>query len=117
LLQDCFYNLIDNAFDAIRDAVVKKVKPETHAGEVIVTLQQKNQMFTIQVSDNGIGLTKENQRKLFTPYFTTKASSGKGSGLGLYVIRDFIEMHKGTVGCDSEYGKGTTFIVKIPIKE
>ena len=116
LLQDCFYNLIDNAFDAIRDAISKKVKPETHAGEIIVTLQQKDQIFTIQVSDNGIGLTKENQRKLFTPYFTTKATSGKGSGLGLYVIRDFIEMHKGTVGCDSEYGKGTTFTVKIPIK-
>ena len=116
LLQDCFYNLIDNAFDAIRDAISKKVKSEAHAGEIIVTLQQKDQIFTIQVSDNGIGLTKENHRKLFTPYFTTKATSGKGSGLGLYVIRDFIEMHKGTVGCDSEYGKGTTFTVKIPIK-
>ena len=116
LLQDCFYNLIDNAFDAIRDGIDKKVKPETHAGEVIITLQQKNQMLTVQVKDNGIGLIKENQRKLFTPYFTTKASSGKGSGLGLYVIRDFIEMHKGTITCDSEYGKGTTFTIKIPIK-
>jgi len=115
LLQDCFYNLIDNAFDAMHDAA--RERPGIYQGELGVVLGQENNSVVIQVKDNGIGLTKENHRKLFTPYFTTKATSNKGSGLGLYIIRDFVEMHNGTIRCDSEYGKGTTFTVKIPIKK
>ncbi|MBU1148409.1 MAG: HAMP domain-containing histidine kinase, partial [Candidatus Omnitrophica bacterium] len=116
LLQDCFYNLIDNAFDAIGDALKEKSGIMTQ-GEVIVDLKREDNALTIQVKDNGIGITKENQRKLFTPYFTTKATSNKGSGLGLYVIRDFVEMHGGLIRCESEYGKSTTFIVRLPIEK
>jgi len=116
LLQDCFYNLIDNAFDAISDALREKSGVMTQ-GEVIVSLKAEKNTLAIEVKDNGIGLTKENQKKLFTPYFTTKASSSKGSGLGLYVIMDFVEMHGGSIRCESEYGKGTTFIVRLPIEK
>jgi signal transduction histidine kinase len=86
-------------------------------GEIEVTLRQEDHIITAQVRDNGIGLTKENHRKLFTPYFTTKATSNKGSGLGLCIIRDFVEIHKGSITCDSEYGKGATFNIKLPIKK
>jgi len=118
LLQDAFYNLIDNAYDAIQDRVRLMSQDNLlFQGEIEVTLAQEDYVVKAQVRDNGIGLTKENQRKLFTPYFTTKATSNKGSGLGLCVIRDFIEMHKGTIACDSEYGKGTTFTIKLPVKK
>jgi len=116
LLQDCFYNLIDNAFDAIDDALKEKSGVMTQ-GEVIINLKRENKELVIEVKDNGMGIAKENQKKLFTPYFTTKATSNKGSGLGLYVIMDFIEMHGGSIRCESEYGKGTTFIVRLPIEK
>jgi len=118
LLQDAFYNLIDNAYDAIQDKarIVSQTNP-LFQGEIEVTLAREDHMIVAQVRDNGIGLTKENQRKLFTPYFTTKATSNKGTGLGLCVIRDFIEMHKGTIACDSEYEKGATFTIKLPVNK
>ena len=113
LLQDCFYNLIDNAFDAIRERMGDNITD----GKIEVVLTKEGQDVIVQVKDNGIGLTKENQRKLFAPYFTTKASSNKGSGLGLYVIQDFIEMHQGTIRCDSEYQEGTSFTIRLPIRK
>jgi len=118
LLQDAFYNLIDNAYDAIQDKarIVSQTNP-LFQGEIEVTLAWEDHTIVAQVRDNGIGLTKENQRKLFTPYFTTKATSNKGTGLGLCVIRDFIEMHKGTIACDSEYEKGATFTIKLPVNK
>lgn len=121
LLQDCFYNKLDNAFDAIQtryrliqEGELPKID---YQGKIEVILSREGEFIIIQFKDNGIGLTKENQRKLFTPYFTTKATSGKGTGLGLYVIRDFIELHGGTITCDSEYGFGTTFTIRLPIKK
>lgn len=118
LLQDVFYNLIDNAYDAIQDKahLMNQANP-LFQGEIEVTLWQEDHIIVSKVRDNGIGFTKENHRKLFTPYFTTKATSNKGSGLGLCVIRDFIELHKGSITCDSEYGKGTTFTIRLPIKK
>ncbi|MFA4992138.1 MAG: ATP-binding protein [Candidatus Omnitrophota bacterium] len=122
LLQDVFYNLIDNSYDAIQDKarLINEGNGQTNVsfqGEVEVVVSQEDQAIVVRVSDNGTGLTKENHRKLFTPYFTTKATSNKGSGLGLCVIRDFIEVHKGTITCESEYGKGTAFIIRLPIRK
>jgi len=118
LLQDAFYNLIDNAYDAIQDkARIVSQSSMSFQGEIEIILSQEDHTVVAKVRDNGIGLTKENQRKLFTPYFTTKATSNKGTGLGLCVIRDFIEMHKGTIICDSEYEKGATFTIKLPINK
>lgn len=119
LLQDVFYNLMDNAYDAIQDKaklLMNRGDP-LYQGEIKVTLDQKDGIIEVKVKDNGIGLTKENCRKLFTPYFTTKATSNKGTGLGLCVIRDFVEVHKGAITCDSEYEKGALFTIKLPIKK
>ncbi|MBU0759688.1 MAG: GHKL domain-containing protein, partial [Candidatus Omnitrophica bacterium] len=124
LLQDSFYNLLDNACDAIQEKTRLILSHDIYTkdslnyrGAIKVTLEQQNGSFVIMVKDNGIGLKKESQNKIFTPYFTTKASSGKGTGLGLYVIRDFIEMHKGTITYESEYKVGTMFTIKIPIQD
>ncbi|MEK6728322.1 MAG: HAMP domain-containing sensor histidine kinase, partial [Candidatus Omnitrophota bacterium] len=53
--------------------------------------------------------------KIFVPFYTTKASSGKGTGLGLYVIKRIIEFHKGRISVASKYGQGTTFKLELPL--
>ena len=63
-----------------------------------------------------MGITDEDQRKIFTPFFTTKLSSKKGTGLGLYVIQKLIEgNHNGRVKYHSEYKKGTRVVVRLPV--
>jgi signal transduction histidine kinase len=64
------------------------------------------------VSDNGIGIEAANFGRIFEPKFTTKTS---GMGLGLGIIKNIIENYKGTITFESEYGKGTTFLVSLPI--
>ncbi|HRZ40772.1 MAG TPA: ATP-binding protein, partial [Candidatus Omnitrophota bacterium] len=72
----------------------------------------------IVLEDNGIGIRAEDQEKIFTPFFTTKLSSKKGTGLGLYVIQKLIEEnHKGKVFYKSEYGKGTRVYITLPTVE
>jgi len=124
LLQDCFYNLIDNAFDAIQDRIrliskeeLSLINTPDYKGHIEVTIKNENGSLEINIKDNGIGIKKEGLKKLFAPYFTTKATSDKGTGLGLYIIRDFVEMHKGTITCDSEYGVGAAFTIKLPINK
>jgi signal transduction histidine kinase len=67
----------------------------------------------VRVQDNGKGIPKHVQSKIFDPFFTTKPV-GKGTGLGLSISFDIIQKHKGSISFETEEGKGTTFIVKIP---
>ena len=73
------------------------------------------QCWNIEVSDNGIGMTDEEFDHLFLPFFTTKATAEKGTGIGLAVIKLMVENHKGTIRAESEYGKGTTFHITLPV--
>ena len=81
---------------------------------ITVKAQQKNKQITLQVIDEGSGLTKEAQQKLFEPFYTTK-SVGKGSGLGLSVVHGIIASHKGSITAKNNTNKGTTFTVVIPV--
>ncbi|MBI3320426.1 MAG: hypothetical protein HYZ89_07580, partial [Candidatus Omnitrophica bacterium] len=74
-------------------------------------------MIEIQIVDNGIGMTREDLGKLFIPFYTTKATAEKGAGLGLYVIRQIIEAHHGSIRVDSAPGKGTTVILALPVAQ
>jgi two-component system nitrogen regulation sensor histidine kinase NtrY len=65
----------------------------------------------IQVSDNGIGISKENQHKIFVPNFTTKTT---GTGLGLAMVKTIVEQNNGRVFFRSKEGKGTSFYVVLP---
>ena len=69
----------------------------------------------IELSDTGNGIAKENQGKVFTPFFTTK-NIGKGTGLGLAISYGIIKMHKGHISFTTEIGKGTNFKVMLCLK-
>ena len=70
----------------------------------------------VEVEDTGIGISKENQRNIFTPFFTTKGPKG-GAGLGLSVTKNIIDMHRGMIEVQSEENKGTKFIITLKVKE
>jgi len=81
-------------------------------GTLTLEAKTSNGNFLIAVTDTGTGITAENQRRIFEPYFTTKA---KGTGLGLAVSRRIIEAHGGTITVFSEPGQGCRFTISVPI--
>ncbi|MEM3786141.1 MAG: ATP-binding protein, partial [Nitrososphaeria archaeon] len=97
-----FTNIIINAFQAM---------PE--GGTLTIYAEKEDNMTKIFFKDTGAGIPKENLEKIFQPLFTTKA---KGTGLGLAVCKRIVEAHNGTIDVESELGKGSTFIIKLPIK-
>lgn len=103
-LKQVFINIIKNACDAMIESEIKMLT---------VNLQCNDREVIIEFSDTGCGIPKENQNKVFTPFFTTK-SIGKGTGLGLAISYGIIKMHKGNISFISEDGKGTTFKVTLP---
>jgi signal transduction histidine kinase len=114
-LQEVFFNLIDNAYDAIIQRRTE-FKESNYRGNVTVQAVARDSNIEIRFIDNGIGVKDSDKDRLFTPFFTTKTSSKKGTGLGLYVIRKIIvDNHKGRISCESEYRTGTMFIIELPI--
>lgn len=102
-LQQVFLNLISNAIDAIGKDGSVRVKTVRSDSEIHAS-----------ITDNGPGIPEDQRRKVFDPFFTTK-EAGKGTGLGLWVSYSIIEKMGGAITLDSQVGKGSTFIVKIPI--
>jgi len=78
----------------------------------LVSIKEVDENVIIAVKDNGTGIEAENIEHVFEPKFTTKTS---GMGLGLGIIKNIIENYKGTITFETELGKGTTFIVTLPI--
>jgi len=69
----------------------------------------------VQVIDTGLGIPKDKQTKLFTRYYQVGRSQDKqGTGLGLYICHQLIELQKGSIGIDSEPGRGSNFHFRIP---
>ena len=107
----CLLDLISNAIDActlegiIEGKGVVKVETDSPPGWGV----------RFQVSDNGTGMDKKTQDKLFTDFFTTKGY--KGTGLGLPVTHKIIEEHEGVLTFESEAGRGTTFALMLPKRE
>ena len=84
---------------------------------IIIETKVANGMYHISVKDNGIGISKENQRKIFDKFYrvpTGNVHNVKGFGLGLSYVKAMVEVHEGNVRLRSELGKGTTFEIFIP---
>ena len=115
-LEEVFFNLIDNSYDAIKERQ-EVLNEQDYHGKIAITSQQpKNGFLVIILADNGIGIKEQNKHKIFMPFFTTKASSHQGTGLGLFVIHRIIkQMHQGNIRFKSDYGEGARFILELPI--
>ena len=100
-------NLVQNGVDAVRGE-----------GEVVVSadpVPAEAETVEIRVRDTGCGIPHEHVSEIFTPFFTTK-QLGKGTGMGLSIVYGVVKMHSGDISVESEEGKGTTFIVRLPVK-
>ena len=107
-LNQVFTNIIVNALDAMFDADCDRKKLK-----IITRMAQKNQVQII-ICDSGPGIPREIRRKIFDPFFTTKPV-GKGTGLGLGICFRIIQHHQGKIRVRSKIGKGTEFIITLPI--
>ena len=103
----CLLNLVSNAIDAcIFDP------EEGKAFSVIIKTREEDDYILFEVVDNGLGMTKEVQTKVFDRFFSTKG--GRGTGLGLLVTRKIIDEQGGSIAFETEPGKGTTFTMRFP---
>lgn len=103
-MEQVFTNLVLNSIHAVDLNGIIKFRTEA-----------EDQCCLIEISDNGAGIKPEVLPRIFDPFFTTK-DVGKGVGLGLSVSRSIIERHNGSIEVLSEVGKGTSFIIKMPLK-
>ena len=102
-LHQMFVNLMNNAAEAMPAG--GKLTLRTYSGPA-------RGFVTVEVRDTGSGISEENMKKLFTPFFTTKPI-GKGTGLGLAIIYGIVKMHRGQINVQSEVGKGTMFTITL----
>ena len=112
-LQQILTNLLDNAFKFTPENGKVKVK-------IIKVISRNNLFLKIEASDTGIGIEKENQEKIFERYFqedNSKISIYRGTGIGLALIKELIHLMGGSIQVESEKGKGSTFIILLPITQ
>jgi len=99
LMSQAFVNLIKNSLEA------------TDRGEIVIEARYHRDKMFITVKDSGKGISEEDQKHLFNPFFSKKRD---GMGIGLYLTKKIIEAHEGTIDFQSALGRGTTFFIKIP---
>ncbi len=105
-------NLVVNAAHAIAEATNGG---EQGKGLIGVATRHDNNWIEIRISDTGTGIPEKNRAKIFTPFFTTKGV-GKGTGQGLAISHSVVVgKHGGKLGFETEVGKGTTFIIRLPL--
>jgi signal transduction histidine kinase len=125
-LNQVFMNLLTNAIDALDEQNQRRIS----SGDASLTTQEiqanpsfirvrtevrDNNQIAISIADNGPGMTEQVKARLFDPFFTTKPV-GAGTGLGLSISYQIVvEKHGGQLLCFSELGKGTEFVIQIPL--
>lgn len=102
-LNGIFSNLIKNAIQAI---------PSGTKGIITITISASFDKLLIVIKDNGVGIPEEIKPRMFTPNFTTKSS---GMGLGLSIVKRYVETAGGKIWFESERGKGTSFFIELPL--
>ncbi|CAL1518882.1 PAS domain-containing sensor histidine kinase [Chitinophaga sp. MM2321] len=107
LLKHIVMNLLGNA-----------IKFSTPGSHIQIQTSKTGHEFTLQVKDNGIGMSEEDQQHLFERFYRgSNVSNIQGTGLGLHIVHRYSEMMNGNILCDSELNKGTTFTITFPIEE
>jgi two-component system, OmpR family, phosphate regulon sensor histidine kinase PhoR len=109
LILQAILNLLDNA--------IKYSKPPAH---VQIGIEKKPSEFHVRITDRGIGIPQEDLDRIFERFYAVDKSHSRslgGSGLGLSIVERIIEKHQGKIEVESELGKGTTFLITLPIYE
>ena len=120
-LNQVLMNIVANGIDAVEEAQAKGKFSQSNEEQIptikIQTEVREKTFVTISISDNGMGMKKEVQSKIFNPFFTTKPV-GKGTGIGLAISYQIVvEKHGGRIFCNSKLGEGTEFVIEIPIQK
>jgi len=103
-LNQVFMNILSNAIDAIDDK-----------GTITISTSKTDRSVEISILDTGRGIPENLKEKIFEPFYTTK-EVGKGTGLGLSISHGIIQKHRGSINFKSEVGKGSEFIISLPLK-
>lgn len=107
-LQQVFANILDNATDALENiAEGRRIEVYIENGS-----QAARRSATVRIRDNGCGIPADKVDRIFNPFFTTKE---KGTGLGMAISKKIVEAHEGTINVISEPGRGTEFVVTLPL--
>ncbi len=114
-LQQVFLNLLLNSLDAIEQAKREGFLQGKGLVKIYAEEVPRTGKVVCRLEDNGIGIKDEDRTRIFEPFFTTK-EPGKGTGLGLSVVYGIITELGGTVEVDSQWGRGTTVTVKLPVE-
>jgi signal transduction histidine kinase len=105
-IQQALLNLIMNGIQAMEDGGILTIRGSIDPG---------SKRATLEVIDTGVGIPEETLTRVFDPFFTTK-EEGKGTGLGLSLVYNIIEHHRGHISVQSDVGKGSKFIIDLPLK-
>jgi signal transduction histidine kinase len=113
-------NILANAIDALEETNVNRTYQESKQKPSQITIRTSiinSEWIKISISDNGMGMSEAVYKRIFDPFFTTK-SVGKGTGMGLPISYQIVtEKHGGKLDCFSTAGKGTEFIIQIPVRQ
>ncbi|MEX6687973.1 substrate-binding domain-containing protein [Danxiaibacter flavus] len=106
MVDKVLYNLLSNSFKFTADN-----------GSIILSIEKNSEtdQAIIHVQDNGIGMTPDEQAHAFDTFYQGDHESHKGSGLGLSLSKELIELHRGSISVNSQKGKGTTFTITLPL--
>jgi ligand-binding sensor domain-containing protein/signal transduction histidine kinase/DNA-binding response OmpR family regulator len=121
-LEKIVFNLLSNAFKFVHEKGKISVNVWLDHGtthKYFTASEKRNRNLIIEVEDNGIGIPADKLDDLFTGFYQDEASgmAEQGNGIGLSLVREFVRLHGGEITVKSEQGKGSTFIVSIPVRK
>ncbi|MEH2168058.1 MAG: ATP-binding protein [Nostoc sp.] len=118
-LNQVFMNILVNAIDALEENNIKRTyqEIENNPSQIKIRTSVVNSTWlSVAIADNGVGISQEFQQRIFDPFFTTKPI-GKGTGMGMSISYQIVtQKHSGKLECFSTPGKGTEFIIQIPLR-
>ena len=106
MLETIFNNLLENA-----------IKYSDENPKIEITVKNKGQMTEITIADQGVGISAQEKTQIFKKFYRVGneiSRSQKGSGLGLFITSEFVQLHKGRIKCENNNPKGTKFIIELP---
>jgi signal transduction histidine kinase len=108
---------VDRITEVVINLLGNSIKYTPPQGKIKITSRKDDKYLKVSVADNGIGISREGKEKIFGKFEQGSISRDerKGTGLGLYIVKNLIELHKGKIWVESREGRGSTFSFTLPI--